>query len=591
MKKPMHLIFLLALTGMLFSWPSWAATVRVEVVHYQDRYQPGGRYPVLFSLSIAEPWSIHSTAEEEDLIPTTLTFPEHPDLSVEGIRFPDPEKKKPDFSSGPIEVFSGDLLVRASLVVGENAGAGSREIKGTLAYQACSDRACLPPEKVSVPVSLTIAPPGSATQLLNQELFVREGPKGPADSGSFKVRAGTGLWLTLLGIFLGGLALNLTPCIYPLIPIIVSYFSGRSDHMRGHTLCHVLLYMAGLALTNSLLGVSAALSGGLLGSALQHPLALIAVSSILFVLGLSFFGFWEFRLPSRLTRAASRDYKGFIGTFFFGLTLGIVAAPCIGPFLLGLLTYVGQKGNPFLGFFYFFILSIGLGLPLSVLALFSGAVDRLPVSGEWMIWVRKFMGWVLIGMASYMIGPLIPREMGKSILQAGLAILAAIHLGLIDRSGRGYRSFVFFKRGVSLLLVGGALLFVLVSGTAREQFPWIPYGQDRTFTAAKEKKPFILDFYAEWCRPCQAMERNVFQDPEVIGLSDQFTTVRIDLSKRQPFQDDILKRYRIRGVPTLVFLNRDGVEEKELRIESYTGKGEVLERMKRLLEKSPPFQK
>ncbi|MBW1806314.1 MAG: sulfite exporter TauE/SafE family protein, partial [Deltaproteobacteria bacterium] len=223
--------------------------------------------------------------------------------------------------------------------------------------------------------------------------------------------SGATLWLTLLGIFLGGLALNLTPCIYPLIPITVSYFGGKSGKIKENRVLHGLFYISGLALTNSILGVSAALSGGMLGSALQKPVVLIFVACIMIALGLSFFDIWEIRIPSVLTSMASRSFGGYFGTFFMGLTLGIVAAPCLGPFILGLLTYVGQQGDPFLGFLYFFVLSIGLGLPLAFLAVFSGAMDRLPLSGSWMVWIRRFMGWVLVGMAGYMISPLIDHHM------------------------------------------------------------------------------------------------------------------------------------------------------------------------------------
>ncbi len=195
------------------------------------------------------------------------------------------------------------------------------------------------------------------------------------------------LW-TLLGIFVGGMALNLTPCVYPLLPITVSYFGGKSGQGQGRLLVHGLFYLTGLALTNSTLGVAAALTGGLMGALLQNPLVLITVAVVLVLLATSLFGFWELRLPGRLTQAASRSYAGYFGSLFMGLTLGVVAAPCIGPFVLGLLTWVASLGAPWLGFLVFFTLSLGLGLPLFILAMFSGSLEKLPRSGEWMLWVR-----------------------------------------------------------------------------------------------------------------------------------------------------------------------------------------------------------
>ena len=145
------------------------------------------------------------------------------------------------------------------------------------------------------------------------------------------------IW-TLLGIFAGGMALNLTPCVYPLIPITISYFGGRDDRRQliGHGFC----YIGGLSITNSILGVVAALTGGLMGAVLQNPLVLAFVAVILILLATSLFGLWELRLSSGLMQAASRPYTGYLGTLFMGLTMGVVAAPCIGPFVLGLLTWV-----------------------------------------------------------------------------------------------------------------------------------------------------------------------------------------------------------------------------------------------------------
>ena len=202
------------------------------------------------------------------------------------------------------------------------------------------------------------------------------------------------IW-TLLGIFAGGIALNLTPCVYPLIPITVSYFSGRSGKGKDRLYFHGICYIGGLAVTNSILGVTAALTGSLMGALLQNPVVLSAIAAILILLATSLFGFWELRLPYWLTRAASRSYSGYFGSLFMGITLGLAAAPCIGPFVLGLLTWVAGMGSPWLGFLIFLTLSLGLGLPLFVLAMCAGKLDKLPRSGEWMIWVRKLMGWAL----------------------------------------------------------------------------------------------------------------------------------------------------------------------------------------------------
>ncbi len=587
MKNRISFFIIFLFLSVLPAAPSWASTLRVEVLHSQSQYPANGTYPILFRLKISTPWYIHGTRDEgEGLIPTLLSFQHSPGVKLEGIRFPEPERKKFEFTSKPVEIFSGHVLVHASLAVSAEAPLGDRVIKGKLSYQACSSTLCRPPEEVSVDLAISIVPQGTPTQTLNQEVFLLAGAEKAVEGVLPGIWPGAGFWLSLLGIFIWGLALNLTPCVYPLIPITVSYFGGRSRKASAHSVIHGVLYILGLALTNSMLGVSAALSGGMLGSALQQPATLIFVASVMTILGLSFFGLWEFRIPAALTRVASKNYGGYFGTFFMGLTLGIVAAPCIGPFILALLTYVGQKGDPFLGFLYFFILSLGLGIPLSILGVFSGAIEKLPQSGDWLLWVRKLMGWVLMAMAAYLISPLIPHHLGKSGLLAGVALAAGIHLGWLDKTGSGLGHFSRVKKLLGICLIGGGILYLISSGYERQGIQWIPYDRNVISSAAREKKLLILDFYADWCGPCVTMDKKVFKDGEVVRLSRNFVTVRLDLTRRQPFQDEILRQYGVRGVPTVIFLNQEGEEEKSLRVESLVSRFQFLDRMRRLLEKS-----
>ena len=273
---------------------------------------------------------------------------------------------------------------------------------------------------------------------------------------------------TLLGIFVGGIALNLTPCVYPLIPITVSYFGGRSG--QGKLFVHGACYIGGLAVSNSILGVTAALTGGLMGAMLQNPFVLSGVAAILLLFATSLFGIWELRLPHRMTQAASKSYSGYFGTLFMGITLGVVAAPCIGPFVLGLLTWVAGMGNPWLGFLIFFTLSLGLGLPLFFLAVFSSKIDKLPRSGEWMDWIHKLMGWVLVGMAVYFIRPILPHTAGVLMLAAA-ALAAGLHLGWIDRTRADFRFFGWLKSCAAVFGVVLATYFIAWSQEISTNFP------------------------------------------------------------------------------------------------------------------------
>ena len=581
MKKVFLLLLVLLFSITVRALPSWAATVKVDVVHSQDRYQAGESHPLLFRISIADKWFIHGPAKEGDLIPTEFTFSDPSRIKITDIVFPLTENKKFVYTSEPVAVFSGQIYVKASLAVPKDTPLGEQTLRGQLNYQACSVSSCLPPGNIPLSISLTVVPTGSGTKVINQETFL-DYEKGTPTGVRFRA----GLLLTLLGFFAGGLALNLTPCIYPLIPITVSYFGGR-EQGRGATAIHALLYLLGLAVMNSALGVWASLSGRMVGSVLQHPVVLVFMACLFIAFAMSSFGLWELRLPAGLTKAASTRFSGYFGTLFMGLTMGIIAAPCLGPFILGLLAYVAQQGDPVMGFLSFFALSLGLGLPLAVLAFFSGAVSRLPFSGDWMLWIRKLMGWILIAMAGYMIYFLIPEEWGRSSLMALIPLAAAVHLGWLDRTGAGLRRFRIFKKAFGVCLVLGVFAYLGIATQKTEAIPWVPYEDPVLVQAAKEKKPVILDFYADWCGPCRAMDTKVFTDPEVIALSRQFLTVRLDLTRRQPHQDDILRRYGIKGVPTLLFFDTQGKEVTSLRVEEFMDKKEILQRMKKLLPKAP----
>lgn len=417
-----------------------------------------------------------------------------------------------------------------------------------------------------------------------KNLPVDASPAGLADiapqSDTSKPLRGSAIIWTLLGIFVGGIALNLTPCVYPLIPITVSYFGGKTGQSQGILLIHGVCYIGGLSVTNSLLGVTAALTGGLMGAMLQSPFVLGVVAAILIFFATSLLGFWELRLPYWLTQAASKSYSGYFGSLFMGITLGVVAAPCIGPFVLGLLTWVASMGNPWLGFLIFFTLSIGLGLPLFFLAMFSGKLDKLPRSGEWMVWIRKLMGWVLVGMAAYFIRPLLPQTAGILVL-AAVSLAAGLHLSWIDRTRAAFRAFDWMKTGTGTI---GLVVATYMVGSLIMQGPgvqWHSYSDQLLSEAVEKQKPVIIDFSATWCAPCRELDEVTFHDREVVKQAEQdFIMIKVDLTRKDNADNErLLQKYDVKGVPTIVFLDRQGKERFNLRLVDFLPPDQFLVRM------------
>jgi thiol:disulfide interchange protein DsbD len=405
-------------------------------------------------------------------------------------------------------------------------------------------------------------------------------PLQPKEPGPL---AGWAMIWTLLGIFAGGIALNLTPCVYPLIPITVSYFGGRSGRSKGQLITHGACYIGGLAVTNSVLGVAAALTGGLMGTLLQNPVILALISAVLVIFAASLFGFWELRLPSGLTQTASKTYSGYFGSLFMGLTLGVIAAPCIGPFVLGLLTWIASAGSPSLGFLVFFTLSLGLGLPLFFLGIFSGHLEKLPRSGEWMLWVRRLMGWVLIGMAAYFIRPILPKAGGIWLL-GGVALAAGLHLGWLDRTQASFR---FFGRLKTMAGVLGLVLATWTIGSFLIRGPgvdWQAYSERVLAEAQKSGKPAILDFSAEWCTPCREMDEVTFRDPQIVNQAKNgFVMVKVDLTQKgDSSREALVNKFGVKGVPTVVFLDAKGRERADLRLVDFLPANQFLIRMAEL---------
>jgi thiol:disulfide interchange protein DsbD len=262
--------------------------------------------------------------------------------------------------------------------------------------------------------------------------------------------------------------------------------------------------------------------------------------------------------------------------------MGFVAAPCIGPFVVGLLTYVGQRGDPFLGFVLFFTLAFGLGLPYLILGTFTGTVNKLPASGMWMVGVRRVFGVILIAMAAYFAAPLMPGDSGRWLMSAVL-VLGALYLLLIDRTGHEQPSIDRVMRLLAVvMLVTGVIMAPAVrvgvasADSSSEHLAWQGYDAASVETAISGGGTVIMDFYADWCAPCRELDEKTFAAPEVSSVLAAYDRFKVDMTRSSEENLELAAEYRVMGVPTVIVFSGG---EEAFRITGFEPPAQFLKRL------------
>lgn len=325
--------------------------------------------------------------------------------------------------------------------------------------------------------------------------------------------------LTFGGFFLAGLAVNLTPCVYPMLTVTASLFKPRphqNEDLR-HSFAKAFIYFLGITITYSALGYFAASTGKIFGSYLQNSWVLGGVGFMMFALSLSMFGVFKLHTPSwLLTHLHGYRKANYLGFFFSGMFVGVFAAPCIGPPVLALLAAVAENGSAGFGLAAFFTFSCGLGLPYLLIGTFEKFVTQLPKAGNWLKWVERVFGVILLGFAVF------------------------------------YFSLAFHGKAPA---------------KAADKI-WQPYTQALLQEKIKTHKGVILDFYAEWCVSCHELDQLIFSKPQIKAKLAQINALRVDATNIDaPQNQALLDKYNIIGLPTVIFLDSDGNEIKTARIE------------------------
>ncbi|MBF6058194.1 protein-disulfide reductase DsbD [Thiomicrorhabdus heinhorstiae] len=485
---------------------------------------------------------------------------------------------------GKTTVYHGDL--QGTLNVKRATSTSEVQIE----YQGCSAEAgvCYPPVKKVIQLD---AVSGSSTSKAVQATatVTEESPLSETDQIADTLK-NSSVWIVIATFFAFGLLLALTPCVFPMIPILSSIIVGQGDQLTTRkAFIMSLVYVLAMSVTYTVAGVLAGLFGENLQAAFQNPWIIGSFSAIFILLAFSMFGFYELQLPSslqsKLTNLSNKQQGGTLtGVAVMGFLSALIVGPCVAPPLAGALIYIGQTGDALLGGVALFAMSMGMGLPLLLLGTSAGKL--LPRAGAWMDSVKAVFGVALIGVAIWMAERILPSEI-ILLSWALLFIVSAVYLGSFESTASKSGWFKLFKGiGLALFLYGAMILVGLLGGSNNMLQPLKVFQGSSSHQAAQEEhlafqrikslddlqqvlasgKPVMLDFYADWCISCKEMEKFTFSDTKVQAALKGVTLIQADVTANDAVDKALMKHFDLIGPPAILFFNSQGKEQKAQRV-------------------------
>jgi thioredoxin:protein disulfide reductase len=598
MKK--QFIFLYAITTFIGAYAQFGDDLPIlqfNILTSQDQIHPGDTFQI--ALAVRIPAGLHINSDKPNLdfmIPTEVKLNPVPDFSFSPPQFPQARMKKFSFSDDKISILQDQFHILIDVSTSPQLAIGSHTISGIFSYQGCTDVLCYAPRQDPFKTEIVAVGENVPVTKLNQDVFrqsetpasrVSEHPLLSGDELKAQTIIEKGLLYAILSFFLVGLALNLTPCVYPVIPITVSYFGSQSGRNKGSNFVHALIYQLGIALAFSFLGLLSGLAGRQWGFLFTSPWFVVFITLIILSMAASLFGSFEISVPSWLLSRMGGARTGLMGSLVMGLTVGVIIAPCAAGIIIGLVGLVAKLGLVIQGALFFFIMGMGLGLPYLVLATFSGLLNRLPQAGFWMIWVRKLFALLLIGVAIYFMMPQLNAVYDKLLFLFGfLIIFSGLFLGFLDHSPQYTQAFKKGRAvfGLALILLGLFWIRAAIHSKPAE-IDWIRFQGQSSQELQKNGKPLFLDFYADWCAPCKKLEHETFPHPEIVQLAKSFNMVKVDCTVPDPLVNNLKNEWNVIGMPTLVFISRSGRESVDLRESGFIAPAQLRDRMQAILKK------
>ena len=458
-----------------------------------------------------------------------------------------------------------------------------------IAYQGCTSGFCYPPEVKEIKVAdLPIAQVANTEKTSEKSTALSAQPKAEQD------RLAESLFnskYAVFGFFLLGLGLAFTPCVLPMLPLLSAIVIGqnqRPNMWRAFALSFV--YVQGMALTYTLLGLIVAAIGLPFQVALQHPYVMIGLSIIFVLLALSMFGVFTLQLPSSLQTKLSllsqqQKAGAFGGVFLMGMIAGLVASPCTSAPLSGALLYVAQSGDLFTGAITLYLLALGMGVPLILITLFGNKI--LPKSGMWMETVKKLFGFVMLALPVFLISRILPDEWTPrlwAMLGTAFFIWFAFQM---PKNGTGWVFRILF---LVAAMISVKPLQTWVWGetstpsaveskvVSRVEFKKVKSEAELQQVLAENNKSLVmLDLYADWCVACKEFEKETFSDPSVQKTFGDMLLLQVDMTKNSEENRALMTKYKVLGLPTILFFDRDGKEIEGSRVNGFMQPVEFLQ--------------
>ena len=458
-----------------------------------------------------------------------------------------------------------------------------------IAYQGCTEGFCYPPEVKEIKVAdLPIVQVTDTKKTSEKSTALSAQPKAEQD------RLAESLFnskYAVFGFFLLGLGLAFTPCVLPMLPLLSAIVIGqnqRPNMWRAFALSFV--YVQGMALTYTLLGLIVAAIGLPFQVALQHPYVMIGLSIIFVLLALSMFGVFTLQLPSSLQTKLSllsqqQKAGAFGGVFLMGMIAGLVASPCTSAPLSGALLYVAQSGDLFTGAITLYLLALGMGVPLILITLFGNKI--LPKSGMWMETVKKLFGFVMLALPVFLISRILPDEWTPrlwAMLGTAFFIWFAFQM---PKNGTGWLFRILFLVA-AMISVKPLQAWVWGESSAQSavenklvshvEFKQVKSEAELQQALAENNKSLVmLDLYADWCVACKEFEKETFSDPRVQKTFGDMLLLQVDMTKNSEENRALMTKYKVLGLPTILFFNQDGKEIEGSRVNGFMSPVEFLQ--------------